>query len=331
MERASESLRVTDITHRYHSAGRAALSGVSFFVPPGRTLAIIGPSGAGKSTLLRTIAGLNEPSSGEIVLGSRDVRTLPVQERRIALVFQTDALFAHMNVRANLRFALRSRSRAADVESLAVHFELEKHLDRMPGTLSGGERQRVAIVRALLSEPAALLLDEPLAHLDPELRARVRNELISVRDWFDGPIVYVTHDHAEALAIADELLVLIDGAVEDSGDAQRVYDAPRTLRSASFLGERPMNLIVGLDDNVVTGVRPEHVRVDPGGAIAGCVTRRELTGPDAYLHVRTALGNVVARVGAADEHRAGAPVRLAFDERDVRRFDPASGVAIPTA
>ncbi|MEO9169708.1 MAG: ABC transporter ATP-binding protein [Candidatus Baltobacteraceae bacterium] len=325
---ASENLRVSHLSHHYPSAPGAALCDVSFEVCQGRTLAVVGPSGAGKSTLLRTVAGLTRPDAGQIFLGSRRIEDLRPQERRIALVFQTDALFSHMSVRANLNFALRDRKQGRRVEELARLLDIAQHLDRMPATLSGGERQRVSIVRSLLSDPAVLLLDEPLAHLDPELRALVRNELIGVREQFRGPIVYVTHDHSEALAIADELLVLIAGVVEDTGAPQRVYDAPRTVRTAAFLGERPMNLLKGLTSGAITGIRPEHVRIDASGKIVGSVVRREPTGADAYLYVRTEAGTIAVRTRAEDEFRAGEVVGLTFDERHVRRFDPTSGVSI---
>ena len=328
MARASECLRVRSLTFSYRRAPRAALRDVSFDVLPGRTLAVVGPSGAGKSTLLRAVSGLETISGGEIALGARDVRTLPPQERRIALVFQNDALFDHMCVRENLRFALRRNAPAARIETLADLFDIRQHLDRRPHALSGGERQRVSIVRALLSDPDVLLLDEPLAHLDPELRARVRNELVGVREHFGGPIVYVTHDHAEAMAVADELLVLIDGAVEDRGDPQRVYDAPRSIRVASFFGDRPMNLLAGLRGATVAGIRPEHVRIDDGGELAGTILRKERTGADAYLYALTAAGTVVARISPELNVRPGDEVRLSFDEPHVRLFDSASGATI---
>ncbi|MDQ2866017.1 MAG: ABC transporter ATP-binding protein [Candidatus Eremiobacteraeota bacterium] len=325
---AWENLRVTRLSHRYSRSRHPALCDVSFDVPAGRTLAVIGPSGAGKSTLLRIVSGLIRGTSGEIALGSTDIGERSAQERRIALVFQHDALFPHMSVRANLSFAVRNRLGLQRIMPLARLFDIAAHLDRMPAVLSGGERQRVAIVRALLSEPAVLLLDEPLAHLDPELRARLRNELVRVRDCFGGPIVYVTHDHSEAFAVADELLVLVAGVIEDTGDPQRIYDAPRTSRTAAFLGDRAMNLLDGIHDGVVTGIRPEHVRLDPHGRLSGRIIRREATGPHAYVYVDTAAGIIAARIGSADAAATGADVRLAFEECDVCLFDRATGLLL---
>ncbi len=329
MTPASATLSVDRLHVRHRGSPRPAIRDVSFTVAPGHTLAVVGPSGAGKSTLLRTIAGLLRPQSGAVQLDGADLLERTPQARRIALVFQSDALFAHMSVRANLAFALRNRRDRARVDALAETLDISQHLGRMPAMLSGGERQRVSIARALLSDPAALLLDEPLAHLDPELRARVRNELLGVREQFGGPIVYVTHDHAEALAIADQLLVLIDGSIADSGEPQRVYDAPRTLRAASFLGDRPMNLLHGLETNVVLGIRPEYVRLGGGSGYEGTVLRRERTGPDVYVYVQTGNGVVVARVSPSAQPSAGERTMLHFDPQHIRRYDSASGKVLP--
>jgi ABC-type sugar transport system ATPase subunit len=325
------TLEIRNLVVRYDD-GHAALDGVSVSVDRGRTLAVIGPSGAGKSTLLRAIAGLIEPQSGEIALDGRSLRGLTPQRRRTALVFQDEALFATMSVRANLSFALRERRNGEQrVEELARALDIERHLDRRPADLSGGERQRVSIARALLSDPAALLLDEPLAHLDPELRGRVRDEVFGVRERFAGPVIYVTHDHAEALAIGDDVIVLIDGNVEDAGEPERVYDAPQTVRAAAFLGERPMNLfdaaILDPNDRTVFGIRPEFIVLAAQG-VSGVIRRRELTGADVYLHVETACGVLLVRVRATSDERVGDRVALAFPSEHVRRFDRASGMAI---
>ena len=321
------ALEVESLVIHYSGSRARAVDDVSFSVEPRRTLAIVGPSGAGKTTLLRGIAGLSRIQAGCVRVNGRELSATPAQERRIAMVFQSDALFPHLTVRNNLTFALREKSRKAQVEDLAGSLDIAHHLDRRPGVLSGGERQRVSIARALLSEPAVLLLDEPLVHLDPELRARVRNELLGVRERFNGPIVYVTHDHAEALAIADELLVLMDGAVEDAGDPQRVYDAPATIRSAAFLGERPMNLWDG-ENGAVIGIRPEHVWIGSKGPYQGEIFRKEPTGADAYLHVRTAMGPVVVRVPSSTVAAVGDRIGLEFDAAHLRRFDRASGKAL---
>jgi sn-glycerol 3-phosphate transport system ATP-binding protein len=310
----------------YAARGAPALDRVSIDVAAGKTLAVVGPSGAGKTTLLRAIAGLLPVRGGDVLLGGASVATLPPQERRIALVFQDDALFANMTVRQNLRFAQRRGARKDAVAATATALHVDKHLDRRPRHLSGGERQRASIARALLSDPLALLLDEPLAHLDPSLRRSVRDEVIGVRQRFVGPILYVTHDHVEAMSVGDALAVLVEGRIEDVGEPQRVYDSPRTIAVAQFLGERPMNLLS--DGDAIVGIRPEHVRLDGDGALRGRIVRREPTGADAYVEVETPRGTVVVRVAASRDARVGELVGLDLPPQHVRRFDRATGIAL---
>ena len=320
-------LSTHDLVACYPGQKRRALENVSLEVVAGTTLAIVGPSGAGKTTLLRVIAGLLRPIGGDVRLDGRSIAALPPQERRAALVFQDDALFANMTVRENLGFALRrdARSRDGEVVALAAALHVDQRLDRRPRQLSGGERQRASIARALLSEPAALLLDEPLAHLDPSLRRSVRDEIVGVRERFGGPVLYVTHDHVDAMSVGDLLAVLIDGRLEDIGEPQRVYDAPRTVGVARFLGERPMNLFHS--DGVLVGIRPERVVLAAGGVLAGRVVRRETTGADVYLEIQTERGLLVARVPAGEGAMPGDSVALDLPERWLRRFDEATGAA----
>jgi multiple sugar transport system ATP-binding protein len=324
---AGGSLEVEDLAVAYPRSSRSAVDGVSLRVERGRTLAVVGPSGAGKSTLLRAIAGLVTPQSGRVRLGARSLLELTPQRRYVAVVFQDDALFARMSVRENLRFALRQpRDGDARIAAAAASMHVEALLDRVPGALSGGERQRVAVARALLSDPQALLLDEPLAHLDPSLRSQVRDEILGVRTRFGGPILYVTHDHAEAMTVGDELAVLIDGRIEDCGDPQRVFDRPRTVAVARALGERAMNLLT--TNGAIVGIRPEHVCVAAEGDVRGAIVRRESTGPDVYVRVDTNLGEVSVRLPQGSEACVGEHIALTFPPRYVRRFDPATGVAI---
>ena len=307
---------------------RRALDAVSIAVEAGHTLAIVGPSGAGKTTLLRAIAGLLAPSSGDVLLDGSSVVALAPQARRIALVFQDDALFANMSVRRNLEFALRPGARE-DRERVrqtaaALHVSAD-HLGRRPRELSGGERQRASIARALLSDPHALLLDEPLAHLDPSLRRSVRDELLGVAQSFAGPIVYVTHDHAEAMSVGDELAVLIGGRIEDAGEPQRVYESPRSLTVARFLGDRPMNVFD--DGDALAGIRPEHARLDASAALRGRVVATESTGADAYVTIATQRGELTVRVPAADAPKSGEDTGVDLPQQFVRRFDAQTGLA----
>jgi ABC-type sugar transport system ATPase subunit len=288
-------LSTHELVFHYPGEARRALDGVSIEIAGGTTLAVVGPSGAGKTTLLRIIAGLQDPRVGDVRLDGSSLRQKSPQERRIALVAQDDALFTNMSVFENLRFAMRRRERnGVRIRETALALHVAEHLHRRPRQLSGGERQRISIARALLSDPAALLLDEPLAHLDPSLRRSVRDEVVGVRQHFGGPILYVTHDHVEAMSVADRLAVLVDGRIEDAGDPQRVYDAPRSLTVARFLGERPMNLLNS--DGAIHGIRPEYVRLSSAGSLKGRVARRESAGADAYLDVETERGNVAVRI-----------------------------------
>jgi multiple sugar transport system ATP-binding protein len=321
------SLEVRELTVAYPDRDAPALDRISFQVPDASTLAVVGPSGAGKTTLLRIVAGLLRARDGDVLLDGASVAALPPQQRRVALVFQDDALLRNMTVRENLRFALRDRAGSgARIDATAAALHVGAYLDRRPSRLSGGERQRASIARALLSDPAALLLDEPLAHLDPSLRRSVRDEVVGVRQHFAGPILYVTHDHVEAMTVGRQLAVLVAGRLEDMGEPQRVYDSPANLTVARFLGERPMNLLPG--NGVTLGIRPERVRVVVDAPLRGRVARRETTGADAYLDVETTRGNVVVRVPARAAPLAGDLVALELPRDAVRRFDSATGTAL---
>jgi multiple sugar transport system ATP-binding protein len=320
-------LSTSGLCFRYANAARPALDRVSLEIPNATTLAVVGPSGAGKTTLLRVIAGLLRAQSGDVRLDDESIADRPPQGRRIALVAQDDALFAHMSVFENLRFALRRRDTSdARIRTVAETLHVQSKLGRRPRQLSGGERQRASIARALLSDPAALLLDEPLAHVDPSLRRSVRDAVIGVAQSFAGPILYVTHDHVEAMSIGDRLAVLVDGRVEDAGEPQRVFDAPRTLGVARFLGERPMNLFE--QDGTVVGIRPERIAVLENGGLAGRVMRRESAGADAYLEVETTRGRLTVRVPAASGLHAGDGVALDLPADALRRFDRTTGLAL---
>ena len=321
MRLTTDSLAVWYAGHSVPALDRVSLDAAS-----GTTLVVVGPSGAGKTTLLRAIAGLVRVTGGDVRLGDRSIAKEAPQDRRVAIVFQDDALFGNMTVRGNLHFGLRRKTMPDAVTAMALALHVEQHLDRHPRQLSGGERQRASIARALLSDPHALLLDEPLAHLDPSLRRSVRDEVIGVRQRFAGPILYVTHDHAEAMSVGDALAVLIDGRIEDTGEPQRVYDRPRTVAVARFLGERPMNLWE--EGGAIAGIRPERIALATDGALSGRVARRETTGADAYLDVETPRGAFVVRVPAPHGARRDDLVGLDFPAAFVRRFDAVTGVAI---
>jgi len=310
---------------------RAALDGVSFSVRDRERLVILGPSGAGKTTLLRIVAGLEHPDAGQIFIDDRDARNLLPEDRRVAIVFDRDWLFPHLTVWQNLAFALRftrddSSARLARIEGTAQSRVIAAHLARRPGALSAVERRRVLLSRSLLSVPLVLLLDEPLAHLGPSLRARVRHSFLEFSGSFGGAVIYVTHDHSEALTAGDRLAIMIGGKILQCDSPQTVYDYPATTTVARFFGTPPMNL---LDDGMETiGIRPEHVHLENGGALRGRVISVESTGADAFVHLQTPRGELVARVAVGAIPELGAEVAATFPQAHVRRFDRAAS-ALP--
>jgi ABC-type sugar transport system ATPase subunit len=300
---------------------RAALGGVSFSVGDGETLVVLGPSGAGKTTLLRVLAGLELPDSGSISLDGRDITALPPQKRRIAMVFQDDALFPHLTIRENLAFAGASDER---VQSVASALDIDAHLNERPARLSGGERQRAALARAVLSDPRVLLLDEPFAHLDPQLREHVRRQFSQFRRRFSGAAIHVTHDHVEALAIADHLAIMIDGEFVQHGAPREVYDFPANVRVARFFGSPAMNLLDG--EMEIAGIRPENVQFDSASAFRGRVLAHEYSGADTFVRLATSRGELLARCSVSGTlPKTGSDVGVHLPSEFVRRFDHTTG------
>lgn len=296
-----------------------ALNGVSLAANDGETLVVLGPSGAGKTTLLRILAGLESADSGKVQLDDRDVSDEPAQSRKIAIVFDRDALLPHLTIEENLRFAARH---CDGIAGLASEFEIVAHLQKRAGALSAGERQRAALARALLSEPRALLLDEPFAHLDPQLRTQLRRIFTAIGRAFAGPVVMVTHDHTEAL-LGQRLAILIDGRIVQCDLPQRVYDYPATTKVARFFGSPPMNLLE--DGSELAGIRPEHVRFDSEGSLRGIVRAIDSIGSDVLVSVATEKGELIARVPTPYRSNVGDTVGLLFPDDRVRRFDRGSG------
>lgn len=227
-----------------------AVKGLDLEIPDGRFTVLLGPSGCGKTTTLRMIAGLVDPTTGEIHIGDRDVTKLEPKHRNVAMVFQNYALYPHLRVYENIAFGLRAQGTPGDELDRRVHWAAEllglsKLLDRKPAQLSGGQRQRVAIGRALVREPAAFLFDEPLSNLDAKLRADMRTEIRRIQRDLGATVVYVTHDQEEAMALADEIVVMREGVIEQRGGPQEVYDRPRTEFVGTFIGSPTMNVIRG--------------------------------------------------------------------------------------
>jgi multiple sugar transport system ATP-binding protein len=318
--------------------GAPALRGVSLAVEDGELLAVVGPSGCGKSTLLAIVAGLEAPTAGTIRIDGREVTGLSPRERDVAMVFQSYALYPHLTVRRNLAFPLevaRLGRREVDgrVEEVASLLGLGPLLERRPGELSGGQRQRVALGRALVRRPKLFLLDEPLSNLDAALRAGVRAELKKLHERLGATFVYVTHDQAEAMTLADRIAVLRDGALEQLGTPREVYGRPATAFVAGFVGTPQINLVppeaLGLPAApALAALRPEDLavsRVAAPGALAARVWLVEPMGAETWVTVERGEARLVARCPADFEAPPGAPVHLTFEPARLHWFDREDG------
>jgi sn-glycerol 3-phosphate transport system ATP-binding protein len=295
-----------DVTRSYpggRSGDTVALKGLNLTVSDGEFLILVGPSGCGKSTALRLLAGLDKPTSGEIRIGGTVVNGLSPGERDIAMVFQNYALYPHMSVYRNLAYGLRQRrTPRAEVErrvrETASLLEIDELLDRKPGQLSGGQRQRVAMGRALVRQPQAFLLDEPLSNLDAKLRNQVRGDLKRLHRELPVTSIYVTHDQVEAMTLGDRLCVMSDGEVQQIGTTDDIYNRPANTFVAAFMGSPPMNLMPGMvrsgvlhiggvavttasepDGPVTVGARPEHLRLDTSPSDGMVPARVDFTEP----------------------------------------------------
>jgi ABC-type sugar transport system ATPase subunit len=323
-----------------------ALHGVSLDVEDGEFVVFVGPSGCGKSTLLRVIAGLESISGGQVAIGAREVTALAPSERDVAMVFQSYALYPHMTVRQNMDFGMKVNNfapadRQARIAEAARVLQLEPYLDRKPSQLSGGQRQRVAIGRAIVKKPAVFLFDEPLSNLDAKLRVQMRVELEALHRQLAATMIYVTHDQVEAMTMADKIVVLNGGRIEQVGAPMELYHHPASEFVAGFIGAPSMNFLdmaeaggriaVGGADlplppapgAVRLGIRPEHVELRaPGqGDLEGRVILRETLGGDAYLYVRLPQGQtVVVRADGDTPLAPDSAVGLGLPARRLHQF-----------
>ena len=310
-----------------------AVDDVSFETPAGRFVVLLGPSGCGKSTTLRLIAGLEEVSAGRVFINEADVTVLPPARRGIAMVFQSYALFPHLSVAENIVFGLKVRrvaapDRARRLERVAALLGLEKLLERKPSQLSGGQQQRVALGRAIIAEAPLCLMDEPLSNLDAQLRHEMRREIRALQQKLGITMVYVTHDQTEAMTMADQVILLRAGRVEQDGTPEELYNRPATAFAARFIGTPPMN-VVSLPGHVkagqLIGVRPEDIRIGSDG-IDATVESVEYLGADSIVACRAGTEPITVRVPRAVRYAAGAPVKLSWDPSAAHYFDAASGL-----
>ena len=334
---ASVSLR--DLGKSFDSA--VILKNVSFEIEDGEFVALVGPSGSGKSTLLRMIAGLETVSTGAIAIDGRVVNDVPPKHRDIAMVFQSYALYPHMTVAQNLGFALKLRGlKKAEIQQrvgdAATSLNLTSLLDRYPRQLSGGQRQRVATGRAIVRDPAVFLFDEPLSNLDATLRVQVRAELRQLHRRLGATSIYVTHDQVEAMTMADKIVVLRDGVIEQIGPPLELYDRPVNIFVATFIGSPAMNLITGLfrnqtielsdgsilpvdpalaaeaGDAVTIGIRPDHIEVVSDGShgIAARIVTLEPTGAETLAMAELAGTTITFVTKQRLALKPGDPIRL---------------------
>ncbi len=339
-------------------ANHEAIKGVTLDVEDREFVVFVGPSGCGKSTLLRMIAGLEEISSGDLMIDGKRVNDVGPAQRELAMVFQSYALYPHMTVADNMGFALKlagvkSEERNAKVAEAARILQLEPYLARKPGQLSGGQRQRVAIGRSIVRNPKVFLFDEPLSNLDAALRGQMRIELARLHEQLNATMIYVTHDQVEAMTMADKIVVLQAGVVEQVGSPLELYHHPRNVFVAGFMGSPRMNLVpatvTGVDAsgvaisgpggiNVVVpveanglrsgtkvtfGIRPEHLTVDPNGTLNGRALIAERLGGLTLLHVELQDGTLlVVQTDGADATRLHEPVRLSISAPHSHVFGP---------
>ena len=332
------------------------MQGVDVDIGDGQFVVLVGPSGCGKSTLLRMIAGLEEATGGEIRIGETVVNNLPPSERDIAMVFQNYALYPHKTVRANMAFSLRMRRMDKDeiatrVDRAAEILGLRDYLDRFPRALSGGQRQRVAMGRAIVRDPQVFLFDEPLSNLDAKLRVQMRTEIRELHQRLGTTTVYVTHDQIEAMTMADKIVVMQGGRIEQVGSPLELYDNPANLFVAGFIGSPSMNFLPGVvraggvevagqglpmppgsaaqEGQAVTyGVRPEHLTLTEAGGIAAQVAVVEPTGSETHVIARVGEAEITAVFRERHAFAPGTEIRLAPDPAHIHLFDAKSGARI---
>ena len=306
------------------------IPGIDLEINHGEFVVFVGPSGCGKSTLLRLIAGLEDISSGNIVIDGREASNAPPGERGLAMVFQSYALYPHMSVRKNIAFPLKmagmpQAEQDRKVEDAARILNLANYLDRRPGQLSGGQRQRVAIGRAIVREPSAFLFDEPLSNLDAALRVTMRHEISELHQKLKTTMIYVTHDQVEAMTMADKIVVLHAGRIEQVGSPLELYNAPANLFVAGFIGSPKMNFVTGAEATKhgahTIGVRPEHLEIASEGGWSGRVLLAEHLGSDTFLKVDSPeAGELTVRVGGERGLHPGDDLRLMPRPDRIYRF-----------
>ena len=329
-----------DNVGKTYPGGVMAVEGANFDVADGEFIVLVGPSGCGKSTILRMIAGLEDITQGELQIGGRGVNHLEPGERDIAMVFQNYALYPHMTVRANMAYGLKNQGMPKDqindrIDEAARFLQLEPYLDRKPRALSGGQRQRVAMGRAIVREPSVFLFDEPLSNLDAKLRTQLRAELKDLHKRLKATFIYVTHDQIEAMSLADRIVIMSAGKIEQIGTPMELYAKPASTIVAEFIGSPPMNVMTATSaggasflpqyaghasDVGFVGVRPEALSLGKTG-LASTVTLVEPLGAETLVHLKVGDDTVIMRGAHGIELTPGAEVHLSAPNAALSFFD----------
>lgn len=328
-----------------------ALENLNLSIDDGEFLVLLGPSGCGKSTTMRLVAGLEEPTEGDILIGGKRVNDIPARDRDLAMVFQNYALYPHMTVGENIGYPLKiarvpKTDRAERVRTAAAKVEMDHLLTRRPAELSGGQRQRVALARAIIRTPELFLMDEPLSNLDAKLRTVMRAELKHLQKELATTTIYVTHDQVEAMTLADRIVILNDARIQQVGTPAEIYARPANIFVAGFIGSPPMNLLPGqirdgqfhydggalpmaeeAPGSVTLGIRPEDLSIADGDTadLVGSVFSSELLGDSTLLNVRVGQTLVVAKVGPDEGRAMDTPIGLTINRSRVHLFDTESG------
>ncbi len=366
IETAPPVLEVRDLSKRFGQV--EVLKSISLDMAPGDFLVLVGPSGCGKSTLLNCIAGLEEVSGGQILIGGRDVTQVPPRDRDIAMVFQSYALYPTMTVAENIGFGMKVRNvpkpeQQKKIQEVSSLLQIQHLLDRKPGALSGGQRQRVAMGRALVREPVLFLFDEPLSNLDAKLRVELRGEIKRLHERLEASIVYVTHDQIEAMTLGTRIVVLHQGGIQQVGTPAEIYDRPANLFVADFMGSPPMNLVPGqytLDGEagtltfgdgaegqripvpgrllrseyagkpIIAGIRPEaFIPATPGDSPLNLKTELvEHSGSDTFANFKLGGKAITARLPGRMQLKSGDIANLAIDTENLSIFDPETSLRI---
>jgi multiple sugar transport system ATP-binding protein len=350
-------VRIRNVVKKY--GGLTVIHGVNIDIADGEFVVLVGPSGCGKSTLLRMVAGLELITSGEVMIGGKVVNDAPPKDRDIAMVFQSYALYPHMKVRDNMSFSLRLKGVAKEeidrkVMAAAEILDLVKYLDRYPKQLSGGQRQRVAMGRAIVRDPQVFLFDEPLSNLDAKLRVAMRVEIKELHQRLKTTTIYVTHDQIEAMTMADKIVVMRDGRVEQIGAPLDLYDRPENVFVAGFIGSPSMNFLHGhvetrdgravfVSDNgtvldapassahegqqVTYGIRPEHIEIG-GEGLPATISVLEPTGSETQIFASLGKDPVVAVVKERVRQRPGEQLPFRIDVLQAHLFDRETGTRL---